>query len=311
MDKIKSEFALIDWIRQHSTENPGHITTGIGDDMAVIQLGSEELLITTDILLEDVHFDLARAELSQVGYKAMACSLSDCAAMASVPVAAVVAVALPNSMTMAQAQQLHQGLSLAADKYNCPIIGGDTTSWNKPLVVNVTMLSRCTNNKPVLRCGAQLGDTIMVTGLLGGSLAGRHLCFAPRIAEAQKLAHRAKLHAMIDLSDGLSSDLMHICKESNVSAIVDADAVPVSDAAQKTSDPLAAALSDGEDFELLFCVNPADADKLLKQWPGQSEVLLTQIGKITKPQKEPTVSLRRTDGTIEPLRCTGWEHFRE
>ena len=143
----------------------------------------------SDILLEDVHFDLARAELSQVGYKAMACSLSDCAAMASVPVAAVVAVALPNSMTMAQAQQLHQGLSLAADKYNCPIVGGDTTSWNKPLVVNVTMLSRCTNNKPVLRCGAQLGDTIMVTGSLGGSLAGRHLCFAPRITEAQKLAH--------------------------------------------------------------------------------------------------------------------------
>ena len=316
MTSGKSEFALIDWIRQRSQAGAAEgVIVGIGDDMAVLNLGDQKVLVTTDMLLEGVHFDLAQASLAQVGYKAMACSLSDCAAMAAEPVAAVVAVALPRAMSMEQATQLHEGLNQAAQKYQCPLVGGDTTSWDKPLAIDVTMLARPGSVEPVLRSGARVGDAIMVTGRLGGSARRRHLTFEPRLDEARILTELAQLTAMIDLSDGLSSDLDHICRQSRVAAVIDAEAVPISSAAQETTDPLGAALSDGEDFELLFCVGSTDADELLDCWPRRSDVPLTRIGRIVEVNGEALgaqrLFLQYPNGKLDTIEASGWEHFCE
>jgi len=312
MNEEKSEFKLIEWMRrQRQGGDAKDVIAGIGDDMAVVRVGGRKLLITTDVLLEGVHFDLERATPEQVGYKAMACSLSDCAAMAAVPFVAVAAVALPQTMTMGQAKQLYQGLQEAAEKYNCPIVGGDTTSWDKPLTIDVTMLAKVGATEPIPRSGAQIGDTILVTGELGGSLQGKHLRFSPRVNESQLLAQMVELHAMIDISDGLSIDLNHICCESKVAAEIDAQAIPVSQAVRSSAEPLTAALSDGEDFELLFCVSPSDAEKLLREWPGRSSVRLSSVGRIIQAKGEQRLFIRQADGTVEPLEVKGWEHFRE
>ena len=307
----KSEFNLIEWFRQHSELSCDDVITGIGDDMAVMRTGGEKLLITTDMLLEGIHFDLEKASLEQVGYKAMACSLSDCAAMAAVPWLAVVAVALSQNMSMNQAKHLHQGLQQAAKLYNCPVGGGDVTSWQKPLAINVTMLAKSSRTEPVLRSNAQIGDAIMVTGRLGGSQLGRHLDFTPRVKESQILTQIARLNAMIDISDGLAVDLAHICRQSGVAAVIHSEDVPISDAANISPDPLAAALSDGEDFELLFCVSQSDADLLLNKWPQHSKLPLSRIGNIIKPESTQLISLQQPDGSIGPLEPKGWEHFRD
>jgi len=314
MNQEKSEFKLIEWICRHRPPSGSDVLTDIGDDMAVLRFGGDKLLITTDILLEGVHFDLSTASLAQVGYKAMACSLSDCAAMAAIPFTAVVAVALPNQMSMSQAQQLHQGLQTAARMYHCPIVGGDTTSWDNPLAIDITMLARPGKSDPVLRSGAQIGDAVLVTGQLGGSLSsGKHLDFTPRVAEAQLLVSLAKIHAMIDISDGLSGDLNHLCLQSGVAAIIDESAIPLSPSALESADPLQAALADGEDFELLFCVKPDDTVKLLRDWPGMSPLQLTMIGEIVPCEKidQPRLSLRNSAGRLSPLPPAGWEHFRD
>jgi thiamine-monophosphate kinase len=305
----KSEFELIDWIRGHGGAGRPEVLVGIGDDMAVLQPGAGKLMITTDMLLEGVHFDLAKTTLEAVGYKTMACSLSDCAAMASEPIAAVVAVALPNTMSMAEAESLHTGLQRAAIAYRCPLVGGDTTSWNHPLAVNVTMLSRTVDHEPVLRSGAKAGDAIFVTGELGGSLAGRHMEFEPRVAEALQLVKIVDIHAMIDISDGLSIDLDHICQESGVGAVIDVEAIPASAAAKKSADPLGAALHDGEDFELLFCVGANEEYKLQADWAKKSAVKLTRIGEVVVKKQDKRVFLRYNDGRIEPCPIKGWQHF--
>jgi thiamine-monophosphate kinase len=311
-DMGKSEFELIEWIRRHGSGVAGRseVLVGIGDDMAVLEPGAGKILITTDMLLDGVHFDLATTTLEAVGYKTMACSLSDCAAMASEPLAAVVAVALPNKMSMADAESLHAGLQKAGAKYNCPLVGGDTTSWDQPLAITVTMLSRTAGHEPVLRSGAKAGDAIFVTGELGGSLMGRHLEFEPRVAEALRLVEIANIHAMIDISDGLSIDLDHICQESGVSAVIDAAAIPVSAAARKSAAPLSAALHDGEDFELLFCVGAGEADTLQAEWAKKSAVKLTRIGEITTTKQGGRVFLRYGDGRIELCPIKGWQHFK-
>jgi len=311
MKPTKSEFQLIDWIRHHSYLDPDRVPVGIGDDMAVMRLDDQTLLITTDLLLENVHFDLNKCTLDQVGYKAMAVSLSDCAAMAATPFVAVVAVALPNRMTMDQAQQLHLGLQKAARKYHCPIVGGDTTSWDQPLTVDVTIVARTEGGRPVLRSGAEVGDVIIVTGQLGGAQNTKHLNFEPRIEEAKKLAQLGQLRAMIDISDGLAADLHHICTQSCVTAVIDPQAIPISNDAKNSTDPLNAALTDGEDFELLFCVSPNDAEELLKNWPSHSTTPLTRIGHTIEPKEHQTMFLKKPDGTLQQLEPRGWEHFHD
>ena len=295
------------WFARQRPLSAREFPIGIGDDMAQVRLGDESVFITTDMLLDRVHFDLRQASLEQVGYKAMAVSLSDCAAMATIPVAAVVSVALPKGFGQKELKQLHCGITRAGDRFGCALVGGDITSWKAktPFAVNVAMLSRQAANEPVRRSGARVGDYICVTGFLGGSRAGRHLKFDPRVKEALSIAQMVKLNSMIDVSDGLSSDLNRICKQSGVGAVIDAGRVPISTEAARGKDPLGSALNDGEDFELLFTLSPRHCRRLLDAWSGS--VPITQIGEITDSRK---VRIKRPDGRICNLPAGGYDHLK-
>ena len=305
----KGERAFIDWIRKQRRFDPAAVPIGIGDDMAGLNLaGQGQVLITTDIRLDGVHFRTESASPRLIGRKAFGCSMSDAAAMAAMPRAAVAAVALPRDWSMEQARELAAGLLELADEFDCPLVGGDLTSWDKPLAINVTLIATESGVPAVRRSGAKPGDAILVTGELGGSLAsGRHLSFTPRVREARQLAAAAPLHAMIDISDGLSCDLGHICEESEAGCIVDADAIPISPAARTGTDPLAAALNDGEDFELCFTCSPGDAQKLLASPVPPIGIALTRIGQITASKDR---WLTFSDGRRQPIAPGGYEHFR-
>lgn len=302
-----SEDEITAWFGDQSRLSPADFPIGIGDDMAEIRLGDGgSVLVTTDMLVEGVHFDLAEASLEQVGYKAMAVSLSDCAAMATVPVAAVVSVALPGDFGQEELKRLHCGITSAGDKFGCALVGGDITSRQgvEALVISAAMLSRPTGSKPVRRSGAKVGDSICVTGSLGGSGFGRHLEFEPRVKEALRIAAKVTINAMIDISDGLSSDLNRICRQSGVGAIIDAVRIPISNEAKKSKEPLSSALNDGEDFELLFTVTDKDCERLFRQWDGP--VGITRIGAITDTGK---MQIKERNGKVSELEAKGYDHL--
>jgi thiamine-monophosphate kinase len=303
-----TEDEITEWFARQRKLSSTDFPIGIGDDMAEIQLAEDvSVLITTDMLLDGVHFDLRQTTLKQVGYKAMAVSLSDCAAMATVPVAAVVSVAMPKGFGEKELKQLHSGIVLAGDKFACPLVGGDITCWKgkEPFAVNVAMLSRTAGNEPVKRSGAKFDDAICVTGDLGGAVSGKHLNFEPRVNEAIKIAQMVKANAMIDLSDGLSSDLNRICRASGVGAIINAGQIPISQQAGKVEEPLSSALNDGEDFELLFTLSPQECQKLLSKWKGP--LAITQIGTITDTKK---MQIAMPDGSLHDLQAHGYDHFK-
>ncbi|MHC4292959.1 MAG: thiamine-phosphate kinase [Planctomycetota bacterium] len=302
------EDAIVEWFARQSKLSEADFPVGIGDDMAQIQLGKDvSVLITTDMLTEGIHFDLHKATLEQVGYKAIAVSLSDCAAMATLPLAAVVSVAMPEDFGQEELKQLHSGIALACSKFSCELVGGDITSWSskEPFVISVAILSRPGGCKPVKRSGAKTGDRICVTGSLGGSELGRHLEFEPRLREAMKITSMVNVNSMIDISDGLSSDLNRICTASGTGAIIEATKIPLSEAAQKKENPLKAALSDGEDFELLFTLSEEDCKKLLKHW--KTKTPLSYIGNINGSGK---MQIKMSDGEIKDLQAAGYDHLR-
>jgi len=313
MAEAKGEWKLIEWIRSRTRLDPTAFPIGPGDDMALVGLGGEsQCLLTIDALLEGTHFDLSKATPRQVGYKALAVSLSDAAAMAAKPVCALAWVGLPETRDMAFAKDLSAGMADAAERFACPVVGGDITSWKQPLVtVGTALVARPAGIIPIRRTGAKPGDLLFVTGDLGGSGLGRHLEFIPRVPEARQLAALVTIHAMIDLSDGLSTDLNHIARESGVAAEIMADTIPISDDAKRLAKdsgktPLEHALNDGEDFELLLAVEPVDAQDLLKQNPLKS-VKLTYIGRITEGSG---VTIVQPDGKRQPLKPGGYEHFK-
>jgi thiamine-monophosphate kinase len=309
-----SEFALIDWFRQCERSRSSIWTKqGIGDDCAILDITEgSDLLVTTDMLMDGRHVRLEQDGPEAVGYKAMGVNLSDIAAMAGVPRAVVVAVALPRREAMSVAQGIYNGMRTLAERFEVELVGGDTNAWDGPLVVSVTLLGETTTRGPVLRSGAKAGDAILVTGPLGGSLAsGRHLRPEPRIAEALALHQAAAIHAMIDISDGLSCDLVHILNESGVGAALDAESIPVHPDAmimsrQDGTPALDHALNDGEDFELCLVVSPDDAVQLLASPPAPAKIY--QIGSITD---EPGLWLRLPDGALVPLQPGGFDHLRE
>jgi len=306
MEDMKED-EITGWFRQQRQLSPADYPIGIGDDMAQIALGHDaSVLITTDMLLDGTHFDLATATLEQVGYKSMATSLSDCAAMATIPLAAVVAVGLPHGWGGRQLQELHAGVVFAADKYRCPLVGGDITSWKSEgrFAICVAMLSKPGDKPPVRRNGAKVGDVICVTGSLGGSGRRRHLEFEPRVDEALQIVRIADLHAMMDISDGLSTDLNRICDQSGVGALVEAAAVPVAEDARAQTDPLGAALNEGEDFELLFTLAPDQWDRLRRRW--NDPVPITEIGKITNTGR---MEIRMSEGQVVELKPGGYDHL--
>jgi thiamine-monophosphate kinase len=310
------EFALIDWVRQRertrAVRSPW-TRLGIGDDCAILDVGAHSnLLVTTDMLMDGRHFRLEADGPERVGHKALGVNLSDIAAMAGVPRAALVAIALPHAGASTLARGVYDGMASLAERFGVDLVGGDTNAWDGPLVVCVTLLGEATSRGAVCRNGAKAGDAILVTGALGGSLfAGRHLRVEPRIAEALALHGAAPLHAMIDISDGLASDLSHILVESGgLGAILDETAIPIHSDADEMSQAdgvtaLDHALNDGEDFELCVVVPAADAARLLADPP--TAVKLFRIGEITAA---PGVKLRSAGGEIRPISPRGFDHFR-
>ena len=314
------EFGVIGWIRARAeavSTTSKSVAFGIGDDCAGLYFTPRrEVLVTTDMLLDGRHFLTQLHTPWQIGQKAMRVNLSDVAAMAGVPVAAVVAVALPRNYrdgsVIELAQELSRGLEDAARSYGVVLVGGDTNAWDGPLAINITLLGEATALGPVRRGGAKPGDVIFVTGPLGGSLClGRHLNPVPRIEEALKIHERVPLHAMIDISDGLAADLGHILEESGLpGAHLHALAIPIHDDAQimaRTSGrtPLDHALNDGEDFELCFTVSPQSAQRLLSDPPEGVE--LFQIGTVSG---QPGLWLAYPDGNTERVEPQGFDHLR-
>ena len=303
----RPEFNLIEWIRSRVADRDP-VTLGIGDDAAALRVaGDRELLIATDMLMEGVHFTFPPATPQLVGRKALAVNLSDIAAMAGRATAAFVSVALPVERGIEFAKEVHAGLLELADEFGVVLAGGDTNSWKGPLVINVAVVGEPLDARPVLRSGARPGDWLFVTGSLGGSLAGRHLTFPPRLREVSRLVELVDLHAMLDISDGLAADLHHILRQSQVGAILDADRIPVSAVAtqQATADRSAfdRALGDGEDFELLFAVSPTDGQRLESHWHDETPV--THIGQITA---ELGCRLKDHAGQLTALPPLGWTH---
>ena len=301
------ELPFIDWIRSQSDFDPEAVPVGPGDDMAVVAWGGALTMVGVDQVLDGTHFVLARCGPRGAGRKAMARCLSDVAAMAGVPLAAVAGVALPTGFSRQDAEEIYRGLRSAGDGFDCPLVGGDVASWSGPLAINVTVLARCLDGRgPVLRSGARPGDAICVTGRLGAAWrTDRHLTFTPRIAEALELARTCELHAMIDVSDGLALDLRRLCRASGVGAVIEADRVPVHDDAASLSadDPLAAALADGEDYELLFTLPGEQGDDIAAR--AIFDTPITRIGCI---QDDCAVRIVRADGRGENLTADGWEH---
>jgi thiamine-monophosphate kinase len=290
------------------------VVTGAGDDCAVLDLGVPDrlFLLKTDAVVEGIHFTAA-APPERVGHKALARCLSDVAAMAGTPSAALVTIALPRNYDPVTVEALYRGINALAERYEVAIVGGETTTNPERMLVSVALLGWVPRNAVVLRSGAKPGDAIFVTGELGGSIVEKHLAFEPRLKEAQWLARNFAIHAMIDVSDGLAGDLKHLLKASRVGAELLTAAVPVSRAARLASraessskTPLVAALTDGEDFELLFTVASRDAVPLVDGWKANfPAVRLSCIGKITAAEG---VTLRDKHG-VRPLTAQGYEHF--
>jgi thiamine-monophosphate kinase len=301
------EFAYIDWLRRRTPPH-SRVIIGPGDDAAALRVRADRpLLVTTDMLLEGSCFILDQAGGRSVGRKAMAVNLSDIAAMAGTPIAAVVSVGLPRERGRQVAEELYTGMREIADSFDVPLVGGDTNSWNGGLVVSVTVLGEAGVKGPVPRSGARPGDWIFVTGPLGGSILGKHLEFTPRVREALLLHQIVELRSMIDISDGLAADVEHRCRESGCGAVLRADAIPISPAARQLAGrtgrtPLEHALSDGEDFELAFTVSPDDGRRLAADLPLEG-ITLSHIGEMA-----PDGYWLEQSGARRPLEPKGYVH---
>lgn len=328
------EFALIEQLRRRFGNTDSSVLRGIGDDTALIKPASgRHLLLTTDLLAEGVHFTFETAGYEDIGYKAAVANLSDIAAMGGIPHALAVSIALPPSGKAADVIRLYRGLMAACRPYGVSLVGGDTSASRHGLFLSITLTGYVAPGRALCRDGARVGDLVYVTGTLGDSLAGlqllqknstrgasdrdsrylidRHLRPAPRIQTGRFLSARRLATAAIDISDGLSGDIAHICEQSGVGVELDATALPLSRAcrsyaAGRKMSPLDLALRGGEDYELLFTV-PAAKRAALDRLRRLAGCPLTPIGVIRS--KRFGIRLRTDRGMLAPLRNTSYQHF--
>ena len=288
---------------------PPEVIVGPGDDAAALLLPPNELcVVTTDSLIAGVHFDPDTVPPEQIGHKAVARCVSDLAAMASQPVAVVAATHFPRSLNMEGARAIVAGMHEATDRLGIALVGGDVAVHDGPLSITVTAIGAAPPKRVALRSGAKKGDLLCVTGELGGAMLGHHLTFVPRVAEAQWIAQHGPLHSMIDISDGLLLDAYRLAHESHVGLVIDPVLLPVHpaahDAARRSGKTAVEhALSDGEDYELLFTVPRRAAKTLISK--GQAPVRITVIGEAVE---EHGLWLKNEDGQREPVEPEGWTH---
>jgi thiamine-monophosphate kinase len=329
------EFGLIDHLTRNNETRQASTILSVGDDAAVIDQFGKQTVISTDLLVEGVHFDLMYTPLKHLGYKSIVVNLSDIYAMNATPTHVTVSIAFSNRFSVEALDELYEGMYAACEKYNVDLIGGDTSSSQKGLIISVTALGEVTPNEFVTRSGAQKGDLICVSGDLGGAflgltllerekkifmenpgvqpdleneayIVGRMLKPEARKDIVEWLAeNEIKPTSMMDISDGLSSEVLHICKQSQCGAVIYEDKIPVHDDARKFAyklelDPTACALSGGEDYELLFTIKQSDYDKIVL-----SEQI-SVIGYITEPEKKATLVTK--GGNVHELIAQGWQH---
>lgn len=329
------EFPLIHRVAQRLPAYRPDVRVGVGDDVAVLE-GDEGayLLATCDIQVEGVHFLRDRITPYQLGRKAAAINLSDIAAMGGEPLHFLVSLALPPDTEVAWVDALYDGLREEASRYGADIVGGNMAKTGGPIVVDLFLLGQVPREHLLLRSGARPGDEVWVTGFLGNSAAGlalllqpdlpveeaareavlaAHLTPTPRVREGQAIARRGQATAMIDLSDGLSSDVGHICEESRVGVRLWAGSLPTSPAARQVA-RLAGkqawqwALGGGEDYELCFTAPPGAGEELAAAVREATGTQVTQVGEILP--EEGGRWLRLEDGSEVPLAEAGWDHFR-
>ena len=330
------EFGLIDRIASKTKITRDETRMGIGDDAAVLDYGGEPVIVTTDMLVEGIHFDLMYHPLKHLGYKSIIVNLSDICAMNAVPKHVTVSLAISNRFSVEAIDELYEGIRTACEAYDVDLVGGDTTSSPRGLIISVTAIGTVPADRITYRSGAKPGDILCVTGDLGAAYLGLQVLerekqvflaapeMQPELSTktyliGRQLKPEARLEsvhyfkktgllptAMIDISDGLASDLMHICKASGTGAFIEEAQVPIHDEARLQAiefqlDPITCALNGGEDYELLFTVSPSDLEKVR----FMDSVYI--IGEITP--KEDGITLHTSGGQIHPVTAQGWRHF--
>jgi len=326
------EFGFIDRIAPGGAIRSRGVVKGIGDDCAVIDIaGPDYLLVTTDLLVEKVHFLMEWAPAETFGAKALAVNLSDIAACGGRAEDAFVSIAVPEHVNLEWLEGLYRGMSDLARQYNVNLLGGDTTSSRGDMVINVALTGLVPREEVMFRHTARPGNVIAVTGYLGESRAGlelllssrdlpsdiaeplkrAHLAPRPHLSEGRSLASSRACTAAIDVSDGLSSDLWHLCADSGIAAVLQEGAIPVSDALARAGDllgidPLKWIIRGGEDYVLLVALE-ADAVKNLKQTADAEGWMLVPIGEFVEGRG---MRIIRRDGSTESFGPTGWDHFR-
>ncbi len=332
------EFGLIDQITENVKIKHKNTLKGIGDDAAVIDYGDKCAVVTTDLLIEGIHFNLIYTPLKHLGYKAVVVNLSDVYAMNATPKQITVSLAISKKFAVDHIEEIYEGIELACEVYNVDLVGGDTSSSLTGLAISVTAIGEANNEDIVYRSTAQNTDIICVTGNLGAAYMGLQLLerekevftanpgTQPKLEgydyilqrqlkpEARKdivdLLNEIKVKptAMIDISDGLSSELLHICKNSNVGCKIFQDKIPIDINTEKMAEefkiePLISALNGGEDYELLFTVNVNDFEKI------KDHALIHPIGHIT--DKKNGAVLITNAGQAIPLQAQGWNPLKK
>lgn len=284
------------------------VRIGIGDDTAVIASGEDDLLLTSDAVVEGAHFEPATAP-RRIGRKAVARALSDIAAMGGRPAWALIDLVTPGDAPMRRIEEVYAGAAAMAARHRLALVGGDTTE-GPVLELHVFVVGRVPCGQALLRSTARPGSGLYVTGALGGSLAGRHLDFEPRLREADWLRSGGWAESLIDVSDGLAADARRLIEQSGVGARIELARIPCADAARDAGDGRTAidhALNDGEDFELLFTVPPARCAAFPAAWAAAFDLPCTRIGAMIAAPRE--LLLRDPSGVDRPLSAGGYQHF--